>query len=71
MTDTPDDLAETDACRRGHAWTAENVYMFKGQRNCRECNRQRVREYKARRVAAGLSFGPHWSLFFVIGGLDC
>lgn len=38
-------------CSRGHEFTPENTYVFRGGRQCRECNRRRSREYQARRRA--------------------
>lgn len=40
-------------CTRGHALTPENVYVppkRPNDRNCKECQRQRVRDYRAAQV---------------------
>jgi len=45
--------AEKKECINGHAYTTENTYLRpSGQRDCRECIRQRVRAYSRRRKAA-------------------
>jgi len=36
-------------CPKGHEYTPENTYMYRGKRNCRECNREAVRRYAERR----------------------
>ena len=33
--------AVADCCDRGHPWTAESTYTYKGQRRCRVCKRAR------------------------------
>lgn len=35
-------------CVNGHEFDSANTWMHKGKRYCRECRRQRVREYQAR-----------------------
>ncbi len=36
-------------CKRGHALSGENVYLYRGtMRHCRECNRERGRAYVQR-----------------------
>jgi hypothetical protein len=35
-------------CRRGHEYTRENTYVWKGERRCRTCQRERNRAYQAR-----------------------
>jgi hypothetical protein len=51
----------TDACWRGHALSGENVYINpSGYRQCRECQRRRSREYKARKRAAIRSAYEEW-----------
>lgn len=37
-------------CRSGHEYNAENTTISAGRRQCRVCNRERVREYKERRA---------------------
>lgn len=39
-------------CKRGHEFTAENTYPYRGWRICRTCNNWRKREWKARKRAA-------------------
>ena len=43
-------------CKNGHEFTPENTYSkpatCTGRRQCRTCNREAVRRYKARKVAA-------------------
>ena len=34
------------ACKRGHPFTPENVYMYRGNRNCRECGREALARYR-------------------------
>ena len=44
-------LAKTH-CARGHRLAGKNVYRWRGQRHCRTCHRERVRErYHADRAA--------------------
>lgn len=38
-------------CKHGHEFTPENTYMDKGKRQCRECQRRRGAEYRARKRA--------------------
>lgn len=38
-------------CPQGHEYTKENTYMHNNQRHCRECVRNRAREYQARKRA--------------------
>jgi len=38
-------------CAHGHAFTAENTYMVRGERVCRACGRERSRTYIARKRA--------------------
>lgn len=33
-------------CKKGHAFTPENTYVFRGMRHCRVCSRQRTREWQ-------------------------
>jgi hypothetical protein len=35
-------------CKRGHPFMDENVYVYKGRRACVTCQRQRVRDSRAR-----------------------
>ena len=37
-------------CKRGHAFTDENTYLWRGRRYCRECQRARDRRRGSRRV---------------------
>lgn len=39
-------------CPNGHAYTPENVYLYKGSRNCRTCTRIGVAKYNAKKRAA-------------------
>lgn len=39
-------------CKRGHEFTPENTYQMPKGRYCRECGRQRSREYHARKKAS-------------------
>ncbi len=42
-------------CRRGHAYTTDNLYVLKnGTRRCRQCDLDRMRKKSAERAAAGL-----------------
>ena len=34
-------------CIRDHPFTPENTYWHNGKRHCRQCNRDRCREYRA------------------------
>lgn len=34
-------------CRRGHEFTEENTYFYKGGRICRTCQRERIKRYEA------------------------
>lgn len=47
--------ARKEACAQGHPYTEENTYLYKGNRQCKTCRRQRVMEsferHKAKRVA--------------------
>jgi hypothetical protein len=36
-------------CPRGHEYSDENTYWHRGWRDCKECQRERVREFRARR----------------------
>jgi hypothetical protein len=40
-------------CPRGHEYTPENTYTHNGCRTCRECQRERVRAYRASRSPHG------------------
>lgn len=33
-----------DKCKRGHPWTPESTYVWKGRRECRICRRRRDRK---------------------------
>lgn len=35
--------AQKTHCNKGHEFTLENVYLYKGLRHCRECRRERER----------------------------
>lgn len=39
-------------CVNGHEFTPENTYLYRGWRNCKECNRELVRAYKLRKRAS-------------------
>lgn len=39
-------------CRRGHQMVGDNVAVYSGARACRECYRQRCRDFRARRAEA-------------------
>lgn len=39
-------------CHRGHSLDADNTYLYRGRRHCKSCQRERVREFRARRQAA-------------------
>lgn len=36
----------TTHCRRGHEWTPDSTYSWRGRRECRECRDIRMREWK-------------------------
>lgn len=36
-------------CKRGHTFSTENTYLYKGVRICKACNAIRSREYKLRK----------------------
>jgi hypothetical protein len=38
-------------CPRGHEYNAENTYIYRGSRQCKECRRAHNRAYHARRMA--------------------
>lgn len=38
-------------CRKGHPYSGDNAYVFRGWRYCKECNREAVAAYKLRRKA--------------------
>lgn len=40
--------ARKTACDNGHPYTPETVYVWRGNRHCRICNRNRKREERAR-----------------------
>jgi len=40
---------EVAHCKRGHEFTEENTYLFRGRRNCRACGRERNARSKARK----------------------
>jgi hypothetical protein len=42
-------FALTTHCPQGHEYTADNVYLYKNSRHCRECVRERGRIYRAKR----------------------
>lgn len=43
----------SDACKSGHAWTAENTYVTPaGMRVCRTCRRARKRRWRAQRASS-------------------
>lgn len=35
-------------CPKGHEYSPENTYVYKGRRNCRACHRTYLKEYKRR-----------------------
>jgi hypothetical protein len=35
-------------CKRGHEFTADNTYEYKGHRHCKECGRMHLRARRAR-----------------------
>ena len=37
-------------CKHGHKFTSDNTYLFRGVRNCRACQRERERAYRARKI---------------------
>lgn len=39
-------------CRRGHPFDEQNTYVYRGRRHCKACQRERVRDFRARRQAA-------------------
>jgi hypothetical protein len=43
--------ANKDTCVHGHAFTADNVYLWRGSRHCRMCQRIRHRDRKRRKRA--------------------
>lgn len=44
--------ASKSSCVNGHEFTPENTFAHKGARHCRECRRQRNREWRQRRAFA-------------------
>lgn len=44
-------LARRTHCPRGHPYSDENTYLYKGSRFCRECGREAKRRYKQRKKA--------------------
>lgn len=38
-------------CPRGHEYSPENTYVYRGSRACRACNRAKARDYAARKKA--------------------
>lgn len=42
---------DKDQCPRGHWYTPENTYVFRGSRRCRVCHREQERERRNRRRA--------------------
>lgn len=43
---------KTQCARAGHPLNGDNLYVYKGQRMCRECRRADGRAYQARKAAA-------------------
>jgi hypothetical protein len=43
--------AQKTHCKHGHEFTAENTYLFRGRRTCKECNRGYTRDYQRRKRA--------------------
>ena len=35
-----------DSCRKGHEFTSENTYLYRGYRLCRKCRAQNQRDYR-------------------------
>lgn len=44
----------SDSCKHGHEFTEENTYLYRGSRCCKECRRQRCRDYRKRRRLADI-----------------
>lgn len=42
------------ACRRGHPFTPENEYWYRGSRTCRRCKRDSLNRMRADRKALGI-----------------
>ena len=47
----PGDWGQADKteCPSGHPYTAENTYVWRGERQCRECRRQANARYRAKK----------------------
>lgn len=60
--------AEATHCGYGHEWTDENTYEYRGQRQCRACNKRRNSARRrdstsaARNPSEGLGTGDHLRL---------
>lgn len=39
---------DSEACARGHKFSEENTYMYRGSRNCKTCRTQHMKEYRER-----------------------
>lgn len=44
--------ARRDCCPHGHPFDAENTYMYRGYRVCRECRRRNLRAWYRRHIEA-------------------
>lgn len=44
-------VVDESHCCRGHAWSAENTYWYRGSRQCRTCNKIAATKYRARLAA--------------------
>lgn len=45
-------LSAQTECKRGHVYTAETVYLYRGARQCRPCNNIRMKAYSERQKRA-------------------
>lgn len=41
--------SEVVCCPQGHEYTSENTYVYRGGRSCRECRRERTRQWRIAR----------------------
>jgi HNH endonuclease len=44
--DNPNQFKEWTRCARGHEYTPQNTYIWRGERRCRTCGRDRMRAWR-------------------------
>lgn len=46
----PDWTSQVTHCPQGHEYTPENTYIYQGGKSCKECSRERTRQWRRKQV---------------------